>query len=118
MTERWGSTFGHDLTDASGRSWNLIGSDRTLGSYVRSWHCAAFDHLLTVGIGCSVFEERDDVAAIRWPDASRLRSVDLTRASGHPEQCPVKGYNGSISWGFYLSPIDSSSSLSWPFALT
>ena len=65
MTGRWGPTFGHDLTDASGRSWNLTGSDRTLGSYVRSWHCAASGHHLTVGIGRSVFEERDDVAAIR-----------------------------------------------------
>ena len=36
MTGRWGPTFGHDLTDASSRSWNLTGSDRTLGSYVWS----------------------------------------------------------------------------------
>ena len=65
MTGRWGPAFGHDQTDASGRSWNLTGSDRTLGSYVRSWHYAASGHHLTVGIGRSVFEERDDVAAIR-----------------------------------------------------
>ena len=61
------------------------------GSYVRSWHYATFGHHLTVGIGRLVFEERDDVAAIRWLDAGRVRPVDLTRASGHPEFCPVKG---------------------------
>ena len=65
VTGRWGSASGHDLTDASGRSWNLIGSDRTLGSYVRSWHCAVSSHLLIVGIGRSVFEERDDMVSIR-----------------------------------------------------
>ena len=65
MTVRWDPASGHDLTDASGRSWNLTGSDRTLGSCVRSWHCAASSHHLTVGIGRSIFEEMDDVAAIR-----------------------------------------------------
>ena len=65
MTGHWGPASGHDLTDASGRSWNLTGSDRTLGSCVQSWHCATSGHHLTVGIGHSVFEERDDVAAIR-----------------------------------------------------
>ena len=28
-----------------------------------------------------------------------MRPVDLTGASGHPELCPVKGYNGSIFVG-------------------
>ena len=65
LTGRWGPASGHDLTDASSRSWNLTGSDQTLGSCVRSWHYVASGHLLTVGIGRSVFEERDDVAAIR-----------------------------------------------------
>ena len=65
MTGRWGPASGHDQTDASGRSWNLTGSDRTLGPCVRSWHGAASGHHLTVGIGRSVFEERDDVPAIR-----------------------------------------------------
>ena len=31
MTGRWGPASSHDLTDASGHSWNLTGSDRTLG---------------------------------------------------------------------------------------
>ena len=65
MTGRRGPASDHDQTDVSGRSWNLIGSDQTLGFCVRSWHCAASGHHLTVGIGHSVFEERDDVAAIR-----------------------------------------------------
>ena len=65
MTGRWGPASDHDQTDTSARSWNLTGSDRTLGSCVRSWHCAASRHHLTVGIRCSVFEETDNVAAIR-----------------------------------------------------
>ena len=65
VTGRWGPTSSRDQTNASGRSWNLTGSDRTLGSCVRSWHYAASGHHLTVGIGHSVFEERDDAAAIR-----------------------------------------------------
>ena len=65
MTGRWGPTFGHDQTNVSGHSWNLTRSDQTLGSCVRSWHCAASGHHLTVGIRRSVFEEREDVAAIR-----------------------------------------------------
>ena len=64
MTRRWGPASGHDLTDASGHSWNLTGSDRTLGSCVWPCHYAASGHHLTIGIGRSVFEERDDVAAI------------------------------------------------------
>ena len=63
-TGRWGPTSGHDQTDVFGRNWNLTGSDRTLGSCIRSWHYATPGHHLTVGIGRSVFEERDDVVAI------------------------------------------------------
>ena len=33
-----------------------------------------------------------------------VRPVDLTGASGHPEHCPVKGYNDSISWGLLFKP--------------
>ena len=65
MTRRWGPTSGQDLTNTSGRSWNLTRSDRTLGSCVRSWHNAMSSHDLTIGIGRSVFEKRDDMAAIR-----------------------------------------------------
>ena len=38
------------------------------------------------------------------PDAGVLRPVELTGASGHPVLCPVKGYNGSISWGLLFKP--------------
>ena len=69
MTGRWGPTLGHDQTDVSGHSWNLTGSDWTLGSCVRSWHCATSGHHLTVGIGRSVFEEKGHVACIARPDA-------------------------------------------------
>ena len=65
MTGHWSPAFGHDQTDASDRSWNLTGSDWKLGSYVLSWHYATSDHHLTIGIGHSVFEERDDMVAIR-----------------------------------------------------
>ena len=67
MTGRWVSPVGHDRTRSviNFHEWNLTGSDRMLGSYIQSWQCAAFGHLLTVGIGRLVFEERDDVAAIR-----------------------------------------------------
>ena len=64
MTGHWGPASGHDPTDVSSRSWNITGSDQTLGSYIRSWHCAMSSLHLTVGIGRSVFEERDDMAAI------------------------------------------------------
>jgi hypothetical protein len=64
MTGCWGPVPSHDLTDASCRSWNLTRSDWTLGSYVRLWHCVVSGHHLTIEIGRSVFEERDDVASI------------------------------------------------------
>ena len=55
------------------------------------------------------------MVAIGRPDAEEHRLVSRTRASGHPDQCPVKGYNGSISRGFYLSLMAGSSSLSCTF---
>ena len=81
----------------SGREWRLTGNDRTLGSYIRSWHYAVSGHHLTVGIGCSVFEERGHVACIVRPDAEVQRPVNMIGASGHPVLCSVKEYNGSIS---------------------
>ena len=44
------------------------------------------------------------MAAIRRPNAEEQRPVSWTRASGHPDQCQVKGYNGSISWGLLFKP--------------
>ena len=46
------------------------------------------------------------MATIGRPDAEEQRPVSRTRASGHPDQYPVKGYNGSISWGLLFKPHD------------
>ena len=65
MTGRWGPMSGHDQTDAFGHLWNLTGNDRMLVLVRSVTSSSASGHHLTVGIGRSVFEERDDVAAIR-----------------------------------------------------
>ena len=44
------------------------------------------------------------MAAIGRPDTEDQHPVSLARASGQPDQCPVKGYNGSISWGLLFKP--------------
>ena len=44
------------------------------------------------------------MAAIGRPDAEEQRPVSRTGASGHPDQYPVKGYNGSILWGLLFKP--------------
>ena len=59
---------------------------------------------MTVGIGRSAFKEKGHVARIGRPDAEVQRPVNMTGASGHPMLCPVKGYNGSISWGLLFKP--------------
>ena len=106
MTERWVSPVKHDRTRpvVISRFWMLTGNDRTLRSSVRSLRSSASGHHLTVGIGRSVFEERGHVACIARPDAEVQRPVNMTGASGHPVLCPVKGYNGSISWGLLFKP--------------
>ena len=38
------------------------------------------------------------------PDARGSVSDQLTGAFGHPAFYPVKGYNGSISWGLLFKP--------------
>ena len=42
------------------------------------------------------------MASIGRSDAGVLRPVDVTKASGHPKLCPVKGYNGFI----FVRPIN------------
>ena len=96
----------------------LTRNDWTLRSSVQSLHNSVSGHHLTVGLERSVFEERGHMACIARPNAEVQRPVNMTGASGHPELCPVKEYNGSISWGLYLSPMAYSSLLSWLFALT
>ena len=44
------------------------------------------------------------VAVVGRPDAKVQRPVNLTGESGQPVLCPVKGYNGSISWGLLFKP--------------
>ena len=44
------------------------------------------------------------MSTIGRPDAEEQRPVSRTGASGHPDQYPVKGYNGSISWGLLFKP--------------
>ena len=39
------------------------------------------------------------MACIARPDVGVLRPVNTIGASGHPEPCPVKGYNSSIFMG-------------------
>ena len=106
MTGRWVSPVEHGRTRpvVISRFWLLTGNGRTLRSSVRSLHSSVSGHHLTVGIGSSVFEERGHVACIARPDAGVLRPVDMTGASGHLVLCPVKGYNGSISWGLLFKP--------------
>ena len=44
------------------------------------------------------------MALILRPNAEVQRPVNMTGASGHPVLFPVKGYNGSISWGLLFKP--------------
>ena len=44
------------------------------------------------------------VADYERPDARGSASGQLTGASGQPALCPVKGYNGSMSWGLLFKP--------------
>ena len=106
MTRRWVSPIKHDRTHPVmiSRFWMLTRNDRSLRSNVRSLRSSASGHHLTIGIERSVFEERGHVACIARPDAGDQRPVNMTRASGHPVLCPVKGYNGSISWGLLFKP--------------
>ena len=75
-------------------------------SNVRSFHYVASSHNLIVDAWLPTVE----IKRLRlkggdaWPASvdralDQVHSVDLTGASGHPELCPVKGYNGSIFLG-------------------
>ena len=44
------------------------------------------------------------MAVIKRPDAEVQHPVNMTGASGQPMLCPMKGYNGSISWGLLFKP--------------
>ena len=49
-------------------------------------------------------ESRDRTLRASVRSIGPERSVDRTGASGHPALCPVKGYNGSISWRLLFKP--------------
>jgi len=67
VIERWVSPVGHDRTRpvVIFRVWNLTRNDRMLVLVRPVTSSSVSGHHLTVGIEHSVFEERDDVAAIR-----------------------------------------------------
>ena len=46
------------------------------------------------------------MAVIGRLDTKEQHPVSRTIASGHPDQYPVKGYDGSISWGHLFKPHD------------
>ena len=52
------------------------------------------------------------------PDAGVLRPADLTGVSGRPDFLENREPTALFMGALYLSPMASSSSLTWPFALT
>ena len=99
MTERWQSLVKHDQTCPVEEShfWNLTGNDQTLVAQRPVSYSAASGHLkLPLKSG--------HVAVVGRPDAEVQHPVNMTGASGQPVLCPVKGYNGSISWGRLFKP--------------
>ena len=61
-----------------------------------SYSTASGQHNLPLKLG--------HVAIVGRPDTEVQRPVNMTGASGQPVLCPVKGYNGSISWGLLFKP--------------
>ena len=89
----------HDRTRPVGkrRFWNLTENDQMLVAQRPVSYSAASGHLkLPLKSG--------HVAVVGRPDAEVQRPVNMTGASGQPVLCPVKGYNGSISWGLLFKP--------------
>ena len=120
MTGRWVSPVEHDRTlpVVILREWNLTRNNRTLRSSVRLLRSSASGHHLIIGIGRSVFEEREYVACITRPNAGVQRPVNMTEAFGRPVFSAVRSPTALFRGGFYLSPMAGSSFNTWPFALT
>ena len=76
---------------AKQRLEELSGNDRTQAQQRPVIHCVAFGRNLTVEIGRLRLNIERHVDGVERPDAGRVRPVNPTRASGHPEICPVKG---------------------------
>ena len=66
-------------------------------------------HEITIEIGRFQLNVERHVDGIARQDAGRVRPVDLTGSSDCPEQCPVKGYNGSI----FMEAINRRGSRPW-----
>jgi hypothetical protein len=93
--------------DASGRVTGVSGRSLTQAR-------ERFDHWrLAVHI-----RSREHVALIERPNAGGVRPVISDRCVWSTRNMLPMVPNSSISWGFYLGPMASSSSPSWPFALT
>ena len=99
-------------------SGSLLEMTERWGFSVRSLLAAASGHHMTVEIERSVFEERGHVACIARPDTEVQRPINLTGVSGRPAFCAVRSPMALFMGALYLSPMASSSSLFWPFALT
>ena len=76
---------------AKQRLGELSRNDRTQAQQRPVIHCAASGRNLTVEIGRLRLNAERHVDGVERPDAGRVRSVDLTGASGRPEIYPVKG---------------------------
>ena len=69
----------------------LSGNDRTQSQQHPIIHYAASGHNLTIEIGQLRLNVERHMDGVERSDAGRVRPVDLTGASGHPEICLVKG---------------------------
>ena len=83
----------------TGRSDHI---DRTLEVQHPVTFAAASDSVSTIEIRRFRLNAEGHVAVIGRPDDEVQCPVNMIGASGHPELCLVKGYNGSISLGLYL----------------
>ena len=80
------------------RFWTLTGNDRTLRVSASGQLTGASDRSRQMIVGVR------HVADYERPDAGGSASGQLTGASGQSVLCPVKGYNGYISWGLLFKP--------------
>ena len=76
---------------AKQRLEELSRNDQTQAQQRPVIHYAAPSRNLTVEIGQLWLNVERHMDGVERPDTGRVRPVDLTGASGHPEFCPVKG---------------------------
>ena len=99
-TGRWAVSGQDDRTRPvdKNRFWTLTGNDRTLrvSASCQLTGASYRSRQMTVGVR--------HVADYERPDAGGSASGQLTGASDQSALCPVKGYNGYISWGLLFKP--------------